>query len=471
MVNILLIVADQLSFRAVSAYGGWNRTPQIDRIAAAGARFASCYTSCPLCQPARASFWTGRFPHETGVLSNGRKHRVPPVPDAMPTLGELFRRAGYATRHFGKTHDAGALRGFEIEPVRALPVAPDHEAWPIGDDTARDRDTTERVVDFLRTYRGRPFLAVADLNNPHDICEWVGRNRGPHRDTPVPVRLPPLPPNFADADFEQRPLSVQYICCTHNRLAQTEGWTDENYGHYLAAYDHYVSRLDAEVGRLIDALHARPDAADTLLVFFADHGDGMAAHRMVTKQVSFYEEVTRVPLLMAGPGVERGIVCEEPLASLLDLLPTLCDAAGRGAPAGLWGRSLLPWARGGQRLGSPHAYVASEWHTEWGVTVEPGRMIRTPRHKYVRYREEDGEELYDLVDDPGETRTLVADPAQATALQRHRRLLDEHVAATADPFFSLGFDVDPRWRSHRPAYRHHTGPAAPMVDAAAPSAP
>jgi choline-sulfatase len=257
---------------------------------------------------------------------------------------------------------------------------------------------------------------------------------------------------------------VQYICCSHNRLAQAAPWNETNYRHYLAAYYHYVHRVDAEIGLILDALEARPDAEDTLIVFMADHGDGMAVHRMVTKQVSMYDSTTRIPLAFAGPGVRgRDRTDARALASNLDVLPTLCDYAGLDAPAGLWGQSLLPWLQG-KRDDSPHPYVVSEWHTEWGFTISPGRMVRTPRFKYTRYLEDAGEELYDMLADPGETRTLIDDPAYGAVLEQHRALLDEHTKTTGDNFFRLMWLADRRWRSHTPGYEHHLGPAAPMVE-------
>ncbi|MEI6297326.1 MAG: sulfatase-like hydrolase/transferase [Verrucomicrobiota bacterium] len=460
--NILLIIADQLSQSAVGAYGNrYGVTPNLDRLAARGARFTECYTPCPLCQPARAAFWTGRFPHETGVLSNGRQDLVPPVPASMPTLGELFAAAGYDAVHFGKTHDAGSLRGFRVEPERPEAVEP-LGPWPVTADTLRDRDTTGRVVEYLREPPNGPFLAVADLNNPHNICEYVGAFAGPHADPQIPTGLPPLPDNFRVANFADLPRPVQYICCTHNRQAQAAGWTETNYRHYLAAYYHYVSRVDAEIGRILDALWATPAGRHTLVVFFADHGDSLAGRQLVTKQVSFYDETTRVPFIAAGPGVVNRSITG--LCSLLDLLPTLTDVAGIEAPGGLWGRSLWPWLQN-KRADTPHDYVVSEWFTEWGFTVEPGRMLRTPGWKYTRYCEGNGEELYDLTADPGEIRSLaVTGHAQ---LAEHRRLLDEHLAATADPFTTLAPKVDTRWRSHPPGYKFHKWPAAPMEAAKA----
>jgi choline-sulfatase len=463
--NVLLIVSDQLAWRALPAYGNTTvRTPHIDRIVKSGVRFENCYCTIPLCQPSRASFWTGRFSHQTGVLSNGKFFPDPPIPENMATLGQLFSKAGYKTIHFGKTHAAGALEGFEVEPVKELPV-PEEPAWPLNYDTRQDRYTTTRAVQFLAGDHPKPFLCVVDLNNPHNICDWIGANRGPHEDMPVATQLPELPANFRINDITSRPRPIQYLCCSHNRLAQTEGWTEENYRHYLAAYDHYVSRLDTEIGLVLDALAVSGEAENTLIVFTADHGDGITSHGMVTKQVCFYEEVMKVPLVFSGPGVSgKDTLIRKPLTSLLDLVPTLCDYARVEAPDDLWGRSLMPWIRGEKHESeSPHDYVVGEWHTEWGDTIEPGRMIRTERYKYTRYLEGDGEELFDLSNDPGETKTLAHDPEHDAILRQHRKLLESHLKRTGDPFFSLTWKADPQWRSHPPGREHHKGPSAPMI--------
>ena len=467
--NILIICCDQLSAAALPAYGNTvARTPNIDRITRRGVRFESCYTPCPLCLPARAAFWTGHWPHQTGVLSNSRQCAETGICDGLPTLGDLFSAAGYDTVHFGKTHDGGSLRGFRVAPWEDLPVE-GTDAWPVHYDTRRDRYATTHMVEYLQRDSGdAPFLAVADLCNPHDICNWVGHNVGPHTDVPTGGPLPPLPANFHVEDFERRPIPVQYICCSHHRQSQAAAWNETNYRHYLAAYYHYLSRVDTEIGRVLDALASRGDADRTLIVFMADHGDGMACHGHVTKQVSLYDQTTRVPLVFAGPGVagQGRAIGGDILTSLLDLVPTLCDVAGIEAPEDLWGRSLLPQLVGAAGAEPPHQFVASQWQTEWGFTVSPGRMIRSPRYKYTRYLEGDGEELFDMTADPGETRSLVGDPAHADALAQHRETLRHLIEATGDPFFDLPWQADARWRSHTPGYHHHTGPAAPKANRA-----
>ncbi len=459
--NILIIISDQLAQRAVGSYGDrWARTPNIDSLAAGGVRFSRSYVNCPLCQPSRASFWTGRLPHETGVDSNGMNYPVPRIPESMLTLGAIFAAGGYETVHFGKQHDAGSLRGFRlVDPKEVELESP--EAWPVNYDSKQDPYAATKCVEFLKSKHEKPFLAVASLNNPHNICGWVGANEGPHQDIPVPGELPPLPDNFEIEDLETRPLPVRYLCCSHRRLQQAAKWSETNYRHYLAAYYHYLSLVDTHIGAILEALYSTPEGGNTLVVFFSDHGDSIASHRMVTKQVSFYEETTRVPFILAGPGVAgQGVLIQEPLVSLLDLLPTLCDYAGLPVPGDLHGMSLLPWVRG-ERPQSAHRYVAGEWQTEWGYTISPGRMIRTDKYKYTRYVEGDGEELYDLEEDPGEKRNLIHDLSYAEALKEHRELLSEHLGKVNDPFPSLAVKADKRWRSHKPGYWNHQGPSAP----------
>jgi choline-sulfatase len=460
MPNILLILADQLSWKALRAYGNTDSlTPNLDALAARAARFTDCYTPSPLCTPARASLWTGRFPHETGIVSNGRNYPCGPVPADMPTLGQTMTAAGYQASYFGKGHDSGALAGFTGCAPHAIRVEP-VGAFPVNADTFKDRGTTEQMVRFLGEEARAPFVAVAALNNPHNICGYVGAYAGPHDNPPDLADLPPLPDNFDWENPELVPDSVRYVCCAHQRQAQTAGWTAANWRHYLAAYYHYLGRVDAEIGRILDALYRRPDADDTAILFFADHGDGMAAHGLATKHTALYDEATRVPLLLAGPGIAPGPVGG--LVSLMDVLPTVCDLGGAATPDGLWGRSLLPWARGAA-TGSPHDAVMSMWHTEWGFTVEPGRMMRTERYKYTRFAEGGAEELYDLATDPGETRTLTADPAHADVLAAHRARFARMLRETGDPFLDETAIIDPRWRAHPPLAHPVNAPAACMV--------
>ena len=170
--------------------------------------------------------------------------------------------------------------------------------------------------------------------------------------------------------------------------------------------------------------------------------------------------ITRVPMIFKGPGVKPGK--QEGIASLLDLFPTLCGWAGITAPEGLRGMSLTETLGGGSL--PEREYVACEWHTEWGYTVSPGRMIRANRYKYTRYVEDGAEELYDLVNDPMEKKNLAVNPVCRFSLQEMRKLLWDHERVTKDPFETLPWKADKRWRSHPAGYQNHHGIAAPMAE-------
>lgn len=462
--NILIIICDQLSAQALSAWGNTHsRTPAIDTVVQSGVRFSQAYTTCPLCQPARASLWTGRYPHQTGVLSNGRLHPVPEVDSSIATVGSLFSHAGYRTVHFGKRHDAGSLRGFEVFEQKAAAIDDASAAWPVHHDTENDRHTRKLAQRFLCDYRGiDPFLCVADLNNPHDICSWIGEFAGERAPIVPDGELPPLPDNLYrdEQEFAKLPLPVQYICCAHRRQAQIAQWDELKIRCYLAAYYHYLARVDREIESILSALDTRIDASNTLIVLLADHGDSMCGRWMATKHTSFYDETTRVPLVFTGPGINgSGRQVDGPV-SLVDIVPTVCDYACIDTGGGMAGRSLMPWLTAASHE-LPHRYVMSQWHTEWGFTIEPGRMIRSPRYKYTHYLEGDGEELYDLERDPGELRNCAGDPGCLHVLQEHRALLQEYIGATDDPYFSLEWHADNRWRSHAPGYCSHRGVSAP----------
>ncbi len=355
--NIIVFVADQLTWNALPCYGNtYAKTPNIDTLAENGTFFDSCYTPCPLCQPARASFWTSKYPHEIDVLSNGKNYPVSEVTKETPTLGECFNNAGYDTVHFGKKHDAGALRGFTCASEDEI-VKPSESGIYVNMDTYADYYTTEKTVEYLQNRTSeKPLLLVADYVNPHTICGWIGDNKGEHTDKPYNGILPELPENFDFDDIANRPLPIQYICCSHNRQAQTEGWTKENFRHYLAAYYEYTAMMDKEVGIVLEQLKQSIDMENTLVVFMADHGDSMTSRGRVTKQVDFYEEVTRVPFIFSGKGVKNSKKPIKGLTSLLDLFPTLCDYANIEIPNGLRGESLCASITKG---GAPKAeYVA-----------------------------------------------------------------------------------------------------------------
>jgi choline-sulfatase len=178
-----------------------------------------------------------------------------------------------------------------------------------------------------------------------------------------------------------------------------------------------VEMVDAEVGRILDALDQSPWRDNTLIVFMSDHGEGVAEHRMTRKNYG-YEASIRVPLAFSFPGrVPEGRSNAADVTSLLDLVPTLCDYAGESPPGDMRGANLRPLIEG--RSAPARDRVAVE------LSSRRAQALRTERHKYVIFRDDPLEQLFDLRDDPGETRNLAVEPAHRENVERHRRMLGE----------------------------------------------
>lgn len=457
--NILILICDQLSATALRAYGNtYSATPALDGLAARSAVVEYAYTSCPLCQPARASFWTSRYPHQTGVLSNLPDQGFPAVSDAIPTLGELFSQAGYECVHFGKAHDYGALRGFQVIESEEVHVPRTNPAIKFDYETFLDIDTTGKSVNYLNSKPDGPFLMVSDLQNPHNICAYIGEHSEGVGDFPLERELPPLPENFDFDDIANRPEFIQYLCCAHRRQRQASAWKEADFRHYLYAYYYYLAMVDRQIGQIIKALENSGAAKETMVVFLADHGEGMAAHHLVTKYGAFYEETNRVPLLFSLPGtaVQTRIAG---VASLLDLVPTLLDYAGIAQPDGLEGISLLPQITG-KRKRTDRRFAAAEWHDEFRDYTVPGRMVCDEEYKYICYLEPDSEELYDMREDRYERINLARKEGYAQVLEKYRSLLKDHLEKSADPFFTLKTAVSGEYRRHPLGFEHHQGLSA-----------
>ena len=454
--NLLVIISDQLSFRALNLYDNSAvKTPILDKFFADGFVFDNAYAACPLCLPARSAMWSGHFPHQTGAMSNAGLLENPDLSEAIPSLGEYLGKAGYNCIHIGKEHDAGALRGFERMPGGSNDEEKD-ETWGYNMDTFRDVHTTMQACDRLSTIGSDPFAVIVDFQNPHNICGFTSHNN--ELPDGVIKDLPELLPNFDCDDFESRPLPVQYLCCEHNRQQQSCGWSKEKWQRYVAAYYHYITYVDQQIGDVLAALEASGQAENTIVCFSADHGDNMGSRRMATKHCSFYEETTHIPLMFAGPGIPKGR--SDALVSHLDFLPTFCSLLGVDTDEQLWGKKLADIMCNNA---AGHDFVISEWYSEWGTTIEPCRMLRGPKWKYTSYREENAEELYDLENDPYELKNLAPLAEYADTLAEQREIFKQHVADTNDDFFNMEWKADKRWRSHKPGYHHHEGPTAPQV--------
>ena len=442
--NILVILTDQQTQQAISAYGNPNlHTPNMDSLVHSGLSFENSYCTFPVCSPARSSLLTGRMPHETGVEVTN-----PPVRPGIPTMGAHFRRAGYRTYYAGKLHLGPHYRqgveetddgpGFEFlsdEYPQGVPRQ-------LGSDT--DSIWTDHAVEFLNSQKqpspgsGQPFLLVASLHNPHDICYWC-MDRREFLEIEPGSQLPSLPANFQPIVDEPEFVS---LCRRRSgyaaEISWTPGWDENEWRKYLYAYYRLTERVDEQIGRILRALDESGLSDDTLVILTSDHGEGVAAHKWVTK-LMLWEEVVRVPFVIRLAGaVPEDSVDRSHLVSGVDLLPTLCDYAGIAVPAGVRGHSLRPVVESPALPG--RNCVVSELQAFRDDVTKKGRMIRTARYKYIVFSHGQRPELlFDLETDRGETQNLAYQPAYREIVSEYLSLLRQEMEDSADDF-RLPFD-------------------------------
>lgn len=425
--NILFINSDQQGLDTLSAYGCPGvSTPNMDRLVAGGTSFMESYCADPVCCPSRASWFTGRPPAENGVVLNS----VPIVAD-MPDLGQWFRQHDYEALYVGKWHVPGR------DNARSFRVLPG--GTPQGE--LGDAAVSRACQGFLwNRSAGDPFFLTAGLLQPHDICYWIMQHDADIGELPYPEladRLPDLPPNFHYDPREPRRLKQRKK--PNARGGGTATWSELHWRYYLWSYLRHVEMVDAEIGRILDALEDSEHAKNTLIVFTSDHGEGRARHQMVTKGY-LYDEAAKVPLVVRWPGhVDEGRRDAEHLVSGLDFAPTVCDYAGLDPPPKSRGRSLRP--------------VLEDSNTEWREFVVAssaitGRMVRTPDYKYIAYRDDPTDQLFDMKHDPWETKNLAAEPERASIVADHRKLLSDWEAP-----FDLAPIRPPKRPGRRPAKR------------------
>jgi choline-sulfatase len=438
--NILIVMVDQLSgtFFPDGAPAGFLHAPHLKALAARSARFANAYTTSPLCLPARASLAAGQMPSRTRVYDNAAEFAA-----AIPTFAHHLRRAGYYTCLSGKMHFVGPdqLHGFEERLTTDIYPAdfgwtPDYRKpgeridwWyhNLGSVTgAGVAETTnqleyddevaffgnQKLYQLARESDGagrRPWCLMVSFTHPHD--PYVARRRFwdlYEKCAQLEPRVGAIP--FAAQDPHSQRLM---LACDHARFKVT----DDVVRRSRRAYFANVSYLDEKVGELVDALRRTRMLNDTVIVFCADHGD-MLGERGLWFKMSFFEGSARVPVMIAGPGIEAGT--HRAPVSIVDLTATFCDLAGvPAADVAPWtdGESLMPVVAGRART-SP---VLMEYAAEGSYA--PLVAIREGDWKYVRCTL-DPDQLFNLATDPQELDNLAGQAAHAATLSRFRAAAD-----------------------------------------------
>ena len=412
--NILFLFADDMRADTIAAHGNPHiRTPTLDDLARRGVSFRNAYVfggdSGAVCVASRAMLMSGRtlFHVDTKTLADA------------PLLPEVLGRAGYVTFGTGKWHNGESSwrRAFQRGRTVMFGGMSDHTKVPVkdlgpdGELTASRVETTfsselfaESAIGFLREHKGpAPFFAYVAFTAPHDPRQPPPEYRKEYYD-----RLPPLPPNF----LPQFPFDNGAM----------KGGRDENLGAWprtaamvrdqLAEYYGMVTHMDAQIRRILDALEAAGHAGNTIVVFAADNGLAIGSHGLLGKQ-SVYEHSTRVPMLVAGPGVPAGR-SSQGFAYVHDLFPTILELAGVAAPAGVEGTSLRPaWHGGGDRTRDSLflAYMQTQ------------RAVRDERWKLIAYPALGHLQLFDLRADPHEITNLADRPDHAGEVSRLQALM------------------------------------------------
>jgi choline-sulfatase len=429
--NFLILMADQLTARALPAYGNRiARTPHIDALAAAGVVFDSFYCNSPLCAPSRFSFLSGRQVSAIGAYDNAAE-----FPAQVPTFAHYLRRAGYQTVLSGKMHFCGAdqLHGFEERLTTDIYPAdfgwtPDwtrfehRPSWYHSMDSVTqagpctrtnqidfDDDVVfnarQRLFDMARAKDRRPFCMVASMTHPHD--PYVIPQRYWDRYAGVDIDMPRVRMSADELDPHSRRL--RHVCGL-----ELQPVNEAQVRAARRAYYGAVSYVDDQIGALLATLEDARFADNTIVLLLADHGD-MLGERGLWYKMNFFEPACRIPLIVHAPRrfAARRVADS---ASLVDILPTLCELAGGAAATyatPLDGASLGPQLAGA--LGKDE--VIGEYLAEGAIA--PLVMIKRGRYKFV-HSPVDPDQLYDSLEDPDELRNLAPVAAYAARLQEFR---------------------------------------------------
>ena len=434
--NILLIMTDQQFADAMSCGVGrqFIHTPHMDGLAERGTLFSRAYCPNPLCKPSRASMFTGRYAHETGIQSNSslrRQGKKKLDATEFPCIGTILKNAGYDTGYVGKWHlpfhkNETSAHGFDY---RAKLHNEGH-----------DSELPGPAGEFIQKDRDRPFFLVTSFCNPHNICEWSRGQTlpdGPIGDAPPPAECPPLLPNHMPPENETDIISIMRKGYHKHRLFPVGDYSLGKWRQYRWAYYRLIEKVDALIGRVLRTLKQSGQEDNTVIVFAADHGECHGAHKWNQKTV-FYDESARVPLIISGRGTKQGRISDRLTQTGVDLFPTLCEYAGIEPPSRLPGRSLKGLAEGRTPAEWRSHLVSSNRMIQCepvdGKRYEPdGRMVRSERYKYCLYSlGKDRESLVDMKKDPGEMVNLTGNSEFGETVKQHRARLREHARKHGD---------------------------------------
>ncbi|MBE0545512.1 MAG: sulfatase [Verrucomicrobia bacterium] len=448
--NVLFIAIDDQN-DWVGPLGGHPlvKTPHLDRLAQRGTTFLNAHIQSPLCNPSRTSLMLGLRPTTTGIYGLSPWFRNVEAWKDRVTLPQHFKAHGYRTFTTGKIYHHGVggpekqavefdvwgpPGGIGVRPEKKL-IGPtpmgnnplmDWGVFPHRDEDKQDYKVASWAVEKLQAMpREQPFFLAVGFFLPHVPCyatqKWF--DLYPNDDSVLP--------KVREDDRDDTPRFSWYL---HWHLPEPRlKWVQENnqWRNLVRSYLACTSFVDAQIGRVLDALGADGLSDNTVVVVWGDHGYHLG-EKGITGKNTLWERSTRVPLIFAGPGVTTGARSSQP-AELLDLYPTLIELCGLTPRTDLEGLSLVPQLQNAQ-TGRARPAITSHNQGNHGV--------RSERWRYIQYAD-GAEELYDHRSDPNEWTNLAGDPDHAAVLAAHRKWLPRMDAPLAPRSSDRVFTYDP----------------------------
>ncbi len=459
--NVLWICTDQQRHDTIRSLGNPHiNTPCIDSLVGEGVAFTQAYAQSPVCTPSRAAFMTGRYPRTTKCRQNGQA-----LPPNEKLVSRLFADDGYTCGLAGKLHLATCANGvaeariddgysvfhWSHHPQPDWPenaytqwlhtkgtsweevyggASTDYIKHGVPEEYNQTTWCADSAIEFIHEQNGAPWFFSYNCFAPHHPFdppeEFLARYN------PDDMPLPKARPDELETKTTYQQLDGKF---SHN---DPEGYditkmTDRDKREVTAAYYAMVELIDKQVGRMVAALEETGQLENTIVIFMSDHGEMLGDHGLFLKGPHFYDEAVRVPLIISWKDRFAADLRADCLMELIDITPTLLEAAEIDVPNTIQGRSLMPILLSQREAGHHRDYVFSEYYNAWTHKHSYGSMLRTREEKIVVYHGTDQGELYDLKNDPDEFENLWNSPEHTKGKLRLMKACFDASVFTMDP--------------------------------------
>jgi N-acetylglucosamine-6-sulfatase len=453
--NIIFILTDDHRYDAMGFMGrSFVETPNLDYLARHGVHIQNAFVTTALCSPSRASILTGQYAHRHRVIDNNNA-----VPPGTTFFSQYLQSAGYDTAFIGKWHmgrdsdDPQPGFGHWVSFRGQGTYLPNPNGLNVNGSHVPQKgyitdELTDYALDWLKARTGRaPFFLYLSHKGVHS--DFVPAER--HKNRYATRRFTP-PKTMAPEFGAGLPMWVQNQRNSHHGV-EFPYHANLDLEEYYRRYLETLLSVDDSVGRIIDFLRERRLLDSTLLVYMGDNGFAFGEHGLIDKRTA-YEESMRVPMLAHCPELFDGGSTSTRIVANIDIAPTVLEAAGLQAPASMDGRSFLAVARG--RAAPWRSSLLYEYYWERNYPQTPTmHALRGDRYKYIHYYGLwDIDELYDIVNDPLETRNLINDAGSAPILQTMNQELFKVLDESGGMYLPLNADRGMQFNLRRASGSH-----------------